>query len=144
MAEAERGVIRFIGEVESAGETSTILVYPDFCPGLLGVEDYSHLIVLYWMHLRDDEGHRRTLRVTPPRHEGAPLTGVFACRSPSRPNPIGLVVVELEGVDGCRVRVNNLDALEGSPIVDLKPYQPRADSVPEARTPDWSKRGPPT
>lgn len=144
MAEAERGVIRFIGEVESAGETSTILVYPDFCPGLLGVEDYSHLIVLYWMHLRDDEGHRRTLRVTPPRHEGAPLTGVFACRSPSRPNPIGLVVVELEGVDGCRVRVNNLDALEGSPIVDLKPYQPRADSVTEARTPDWSKRGPPT
>lgn len=142
MAEAERGVIRFIGEVESAGDTSTILIYPDFCPGLLGVEGYSHLIVIYWMHLRDDEGHRRTLRVTPPRHEGAPLTGVFASRSPSRPNPIGLAVVELEGVDGCRVRVNNLDALEGSPIVDLKPYQPRADSVSEARTPDWSKRGP--
>ncbi len=140
----ESGVIRFIGEVESAGDISTILIYPDFCPGLLGVEGYSHLIVLYWMHLRDDEGHRRTLRVTPPRHEGAPLTGVFACRSPSRPNPIGFCVVELEGVDGCRLRVRGLDAIEGSPVVDLKPYQPRADSVPDATAPGWSGRGPPT
>ncbi len=138
------GVIRFIGEVESAGEASRVLIYSEFCPGLLGVEEYSHLIVLYWIHLRDNDRNRRTLRVTPPRHDGAPLTGVFACRSPSRPNPIGLSVVELESVDGCRLRVKGLDALEGSPIVDLKPYQPRADSVPDASTPEWSQRGPPT
>ena len=76
--------------------------------------------------------------------EGAPLTGVFACRSPSRPNPIGLTIVELEGVDGCKLKVKGLDALEGSPIVDLKPYQPRADLVIEARAPEWSRHGPPT
>ena len=139
-----RGEVRFIGKVKSAGETSTILIYPEFCPGLLGVGGFSHLFVLYWMHMRDDEGHRGTLRVTPPRHEGASLTGVFACRSPSRPNPIGLTVVELVGVDGCSLRVRGLDALEGSPVVDLKPYSPRGDSIPDARSPVWSERGPPT
>lgn len=138
------GEVRFVGEVESVGEASTILIYDDFCPGLLGVEGFSHLIVLYWMHLRDIDLHRDTLRVTHGRQAGAPLTGVFACRSPSRPNPIGLTVVELGGVEGCRLRVGNLDAMEGSPIVDLKPYSPRADSVPEARTPDWASDEPST
>lgn len=140
----EHGEVRFIGVVEEVGETSTILIHQDFCPGLLGVEGYSHVIVLYWMHLRDNDRHRGTLRVRPPRHEGAPLTGVFACRSPSRPNPIGLSVVELKEMEGCRLRVSGLDALEGSPIVDLKPYQPRADEIPGARAPEWSRHGPPT
>jgi len=136
--------IRFVGEVGSAGETSTVRIYPEYCQGLLGVDGYSHLILLYWMHLRDDEENRRTLRVVPRRHEGAPLTGVFASRSPSRPNPIGLAVVKVEAVEGCTLRVSGLDALEGSPIIDVKPYQPRADSVPDARAPDWTLRGPTT
>ena len=139
-----RGEVRFIGEVESVGETSTIGINPEYCPGLLGVESYSHLIVLYWMHLREDEENRGALQVTPSRHEGAPLTGVFACRSPSRPNPIGLTVVKLDAVEGCRLKVSGLDALEGSPIVDIKPYSPRGDSVPDARTPEWALHGPPT
>lgn len=140
----KEGMVQFVGEVESVGETSTIVIFPDFCPGLLGVEGYSHLIVLYWMHLRDNDAHRKTLRVTPPRHEGAPTTGVFACRSPSRPNPIGLSVVKLETVKGCNLEVAGLDAIEGSPIIDLKPYSPRGDSVPDARTPKWADHGPPT
>jgi len=140
----ERAEVRFIGQVESVGDTSTVLVYPEFCPGLLGVEGFSHLIVLYWMHLRDDERNRGALRVTPRRHEGSPLTGVFACRSPSRPNPIGLTVVKLEVVDGCRLKVSGLDALEGTPIVDIKPYSPRGDAVPDARTPEWALHSPPT
>lgn len=140
----DSGDVRFIGEVESADETSTIKIYPEYCPGLLGIKEYSHLFVLYWMHMRDDDHHRRTLQVTPPRHEGAPLTGVFACRSPSRPNPIGLTLVELKGIDGCRLEVSGLDALEDSPIIDLKPYSARGCSVPDARSPEWSRRGPPT
>jgi len=139
-----RAEVRFIGEVESSSDVSTIRIHPEFCPGLLGVEGYSHLIILYWMHLRDDDENRGTLRVTPRRHEGSPLTGVFACRSPSRPNPVGLAVVKLEAVEGCRLRVSGLDAFEGSPIVDIKPYSPRADSVPDARTPGWAESGPPT
>ena len=140
----DTGIIRFVGEVESTGETSTIRIHEECCPALLGIEGYSHLFVLYWMHMRDDESHRGTLRVTPPRHEGAPLTGVFACRSPSRPNPIGLTVVELKSVEGCVLEVSGLDALEGSPVVDIKPYFPRGDSYPGARSPGWSGKGPKT
>lgn len=132
-----RGEVRFIGEVESVGGTSVICIYPEYCPGLLGVEGFSHLIVLYWMHLRDDERNRGTLRVTPGKHGRSPLTGVFACRSPSRPNPIGLTVVKLEAVDGCRLRVSGLDAFEGSPIVDIKPYLHHSNTVPDAMTPEW-------
>lgn len=139
-----KGEVLFIGTVKSAGEVSTIQIFDEFCEGLLGIEEYSHLIVLYWLHLRDDERNRRTLRVVPPRHKGAPLTGVFACRSPSRPNPIGLTVVRLESRDGCLLRVVGLDAVEGTPIIDIKPYSPRADSVPDAKTPEWTLRGPPT
>ena len=133
----DHGNVRFMGTVETAGEASTLRIYPEFCPALLGIERHSHLIVLYWFHLRDNPQHRETLQVTPPRHEGAPLTGVFACRSPSRPNPIGVTVVRLERRDGCKLMVSGLDALEGSPIVDIKPYNPKSDSVPEAEVPSY-------
>jgi tRNA-Thr(GGU) m(6)t(6)A37 methyltransferase TsaA len=135
----DHGNVIFMGMVESTDETSTLRIYPEYCPALLGIERYSHLIVLYWFHLRDNPEHRKTLQVTPPRHEGAPLTGVFACRSPSRPNPIGVTVVKLERVDGCKLIVSGLDALEGSPIVDLKPYNPDSDSVPEADAPGYMR-----
>ncbi len=120
----DHGNVRFMGTVETTGETSTLMIYPEFCPALLGIERHSHLMVLYWFHLRDNKEHRETLQVTPPRHKGAPLTGVFACRSPSRPNPIGVTVVKSERRVGDRSIVSGLDALDGSPIVDLKPYNP--------------------
>ena len=135
----DSGTIRFVGKVEEAGETAIIRLHEEFCPGLLGIEGYSHLFVLYWMHHRDDARHRGTLQVTPPRHKGAPLTGVFACRSPSRPNPVGLTVVKLERVEGCLLEVSGLDALVGSPVVDIKPYS-IGDSYPDARSPGWSRR----
>jgi tRNA-Thr(GGU) m(6)t(6)A37 methyltransferase TsaA len=143
-AKGESGIVRFIGTVKEVGEFSTIVVHPKFCSGLMGIEEYSHLIILFWIHLRDNNKHRSTLQVTPPRHEGAPLTGVFACRSPSRPNPIGLTVVELVEVKECKIKVRGLDALKGSPIVDIKPYSARAESRPDAHGPVWSKQGPPT
>ncbi len=126
--------------VEEDGAEIDIL--PEFCGGLRGIEAFSHLIILYWLHLRDSENERKTLVVYPKRHAVNVETGVFACRSPSRPNPVGLCVVELTDIRGCRLRVRGLDAFEGSPIVDIKPYIPRADSVQRARVPDWTGRGP--
>lgn len=140
-----RAEVRFIGVVEKVdGQLARLRVYPEYCAGLRGVEDYSHLIVLYWLHMRDNEADRHTLLVFPRRHACNMETGVFACRSPSRPNPIGLCVVELVGIDGCILTVRGLDAVEGSPLVDIKPYSPRADAVLDARVPDWVLRGPPT
>jgi len=130
--------ITFVGIVEKVGgEEAIVRIFPEFCEALKGLENYSHLIVLYWIHLRDDEENRRTLLVYPKRHAINVLTGVFACRSPSRPNPIGLCVVELVKKEDCTVTVKGLDALEGSPIIDIKPYIPRLVAVPNARTPEW-------
>jgi tRNA-Thr(GGU) m(6)t(6)A37 methyltransferase TsaA len=139
------GGLHFIGVVEKAGEQEArVRIFPEFCAGLKGITDFSHLIILYWIHMRDNEEDRRTLLVFPRRHVVNVETGVFACRSPSRPNPIGLRVVELLKVEGCILTVKELDALEGSPIVDVKPYIPGADSIPNACVPEWTLRGPKT
>ena len=141
---SEEGRFRFIGVVEEAGELSKVKIFPEFCEGLEHLESFSHIIVLYWLHLRDKENERGTLRVVPRRHPGAPLVGVFASRSPSRPNPVGFCVTELMRIEDCVLIVKGLDAFEGSPIIDIKPYLPRADAVPNARVPEWTLRGPPS
>ena len=140
-----KGELHFIGIVEKSGEQEAkVRIFPEFCAGLKGVKDFSHLIILYWIHLRDNEEERRTLLVFPRRHAVNAETGVFACRSPSRPNPIGLCVVELLKIEKCVLTVKDLDAFEGSPIIDIKPYIPRADSIPNARVPEWALQGPKT
>ena len=141
----EKGEIKFIGTVESVdGEEARIQIFPKYCEALKGVDDFSHIIILYWIHLRDNKKHRSTLQVVPRRHTGNVEVGVFACRSPSRPNPIGLCVAELVQVKDCVLTVKGLDAFAGSPIVDVKPYIPRADSIPHAKVPKWTSHGPST
>jgi len=140
-----KGELHFIGVVEKAGDQEAqVRIFPEFCVALKGIGDFSHLIILYWIHLRDHEEERKTLLVFPRRHAVNVETGVFACRSPSRPNPIGLCVVELVKIGECILTVKRLDALEGSPIIDIKPYIPRADSIPNARVPDWTLQEPAT
>jgi len=133
---SQQGKLNFIGVVERAGkQEATVQVFPEFCFGLKGLEAFSHIIILYWIHLRDNERERKTLLVFPRKRKVKVQTGVFACRSPSRPNLIGLCAVKLLRIEGCRLTVEGLDALKGSPIVDIKPYIPRTDSIPKARVP---------
>ncbi|MFQ5758173.1 MAG: tRNA (N6-threonylcarbamoyladenosine(37)-N6)-methyltransferase TrmO [Candidatus Bathyarchaeia archaeon] len=139
-----KGEVKFIGLVEDADELSRVRIFPEFCPGLQGLERFSHIIILYWFHLRDREDDRRVLQVVPRRHPGAPQVGVFASRSPSRSNPIGLCVTELVKIQDCTLLVRALDASEGSPVIDIKPYIPRNDSIPDARVPEWTSHGPQT
>lgn len=137
--------IIFLGVVgKTEGQETTIIIFPDFSPALDGIEQFSHLVILYWFHQRADAKERRTIKVIPRRHAGAPEVGVFACRSPSRPNPIGLCVVELVRISGNDLFVRGLDAADGSPIVDIKPYLPKSDFVQGAKVPDWALRGPST
>jgi tRNA-Thr(GGU) m(6)t(6)A37 methyltransferase TsaA len=115
------GEVRFIGTVTKVdGEVSEITIDERYCPGLDKMDSYKEIFVLYWFHRRDDEKHRKVLKVIPRRHGETEERGVFASHSPSRPNPIGLTQVELLSVDGCRLTVKGLDAFEGSPIVDMK------------------------
>jgi tRNA-Thr(GGU) m(6)t(6)A37 methyltransferase TsaA len=81
--------------VEKAEEQAKVRIFPEYCIGLKGIEAFSHVIILYWMHQRDNEENRQTLLVHPRKHAAKIQIGVFACRSPSRPNPIGLSIVEL-------------------------------------------------
>ncbi len=137
--------LKFIGTVEVAGEEEAkVRLFPAFCDALKGIDGFSHIIILYWFHLRDNQNERSVLQVVPRRHTKNVKVGVLACRSPSRPNPIGLCVVELIKIQKCTITVKGLDALKGSPLIDVKPYIPRADAVLEARAPEWTSHGPST
>lgn len=132
-----------VGVVKKQGKRAYLEIYPEYAPALDGLEGFSHVWVFYWFHENDNPQERQTLKVHPRRDPANPLTGVFACRAPVRPNLIGFTACRILKVDGNRVEVADLDARDGSPIVDLKPYIPQGDSIPEARTPEWLKRSKP-
>jgi tRNA-Thr(GGU) m(6)t(6)A37 methyltransferase TsaA len=98
-------------------------ILPEFAPGLADIEGFSHLFVI-WVF---DKSTDFDLIARPPSDDGRPH-GVFATRSPRRPNPIGLTTVELLGRDGPKLRVRGVDMLDGTPVLDIKPY---LSSVPE-------------
>ena len=103
-----------------------IEVDPRWATALKDIETCSHLIVLYWM-----DKARRDLVVQVPHHYGE-QRGTFSLRSPARPNPIALSVVRLIGVEGTTLSVQGLDCLDGTPLIDIKPYFASTDAAPEA------------
>lgn len=104
----------------------TIAIDPTFAEALKDVESCTHLVVLYWM---DQAPRNLVLQV--PGHYGV-QRGTFALRSPARPNPVAMSVVRLVKVDGNRLEVVGLDCLDGTPLIDIKPYFASTDSVPDA------------
>lgn len=118
------------------GVDSEIEILEEFSPALDGIEDFSHIIVLYWMHRL--ESVSGPLKVHPAGLKELPLVGLFATRSPRRPNPIGLTTVRLLSRHGNRLRVAGLDALDGSPVIDIKSYFPNGPMNP--CLPDWAQR----
>jgi len=114
---------------------AAIELFEAYEPGLLDIESCTHLHVLYWQ----DRGNRKTLQTKTPW--GPDIHGVFSTRSPNRPNPIGMCVVDLLERNGRFLKVRGLDALDGSPLIDIKPYSPAIDSFPDARV-GWLKTEP--
>jgi tRNA-Thr(GGU) m(6)t(6)A37 methyltransferase TsaA len=102
----------------AAGTTGTVEIFPGYAEGLKDIEGFSHIILLYHFHLAKG----RALIVKPymdnERH------GVFAMRGPGRPNPIGISIVRLEKVEGSRLHIRDVDMLDGTPLLDIKPYVP--------------------
>jgi tRNA-Thr(GGU) m(6)t(6)A37 methyltransferase TsaA len=97
-----------------------------WAPALTGVETCTHVLALYWM-----DRARRDLVIQAPRHYAEPR-GTFALRSPVRPNPIAASVVKLVGIEGTHLSVVGLDCLDGTPLLDIKPYFASTDAVPDA------------
>ena len=104
----------------------TIELDSRWAQGLRGLETSSHVVVLYWM-----DRARRDLVLQAPRHYGE-QRGTFALRSPVRPNPIAMSVVRLMGIEGTTLSVVGLDCLDGTPLIDIKPYFASTDAVPDA------------
>lgn len=121
------------------GVVSEIHVDRSLEPGLKGLEDFSHLVVVFFLHesVFDVETH---LARRPRGRPDMPVLGVFAQRARHRPNAIGVTAVELLGVEKNRVKVRDLDAIDGTPVLDLKPYLPAFDCRANARIPRWVER----
>lgn len=116
---------------------SDIVVNSDLTEALDGLDGFSHIIVLYWMH-QLTKGRELPLKVHPMGKPELPLTGRLATRSPSRPNPVGQATVRLLERRGNILKVKGLDAIDGTPVIDIKPYLPRYDSAPDAKAPQWT------
>ena len=117
---------------------SEIEIDPSLEGSLDGLEGFSHIIVLFWMHRLKDK--KVPVKVRPMGRKEVPMVGVFASRSPNRPNRIGKTTARLLERRGNILRVKGLDALDGAPVIDIKPYMPGYDSVDDAEVPDWITR----
>jgi tRNA-Thr(GGU) m(6)t(6)A37 methyltransferase TsaA len=102
-----------------------------------GIEEFSHIWVLWWLDRSLFDPDLASLRVRPQGRAEMPLRGIFATRSPRRPNPIAMTLVRLLEREGSKLTVQGLDAFVGTPILDLKPYLLRGDLIPEATVPAW-------
>ncbi len=115
---------------------SDIVIDSNLIEALDGLDDFSHIIVLYWMHQVPALSQVQT-KIHPRGRYELPLVGLFATRAPYRPNPIGKATVRLLQRQGNILKVEGLDAIDGTPVIDIKPYIPGYDSVANTRVPPW-------
>ena len=112
---------------------------PEYRAGLRGLEQFSHVLVVALLHGAKFEPARHLVR-RPRGQADMPELGIFAQRAKDRPNPLGITVVPIVAVEPTGLRVRGLDAIDGTPILDLKPYFPEFDSAAGARVPEWVGR----
>ncbi|RYE65209.1 MAG: tRNA (N6-threonylcarbamoyladenosine(37)-N6)-methyltransferase TrmO [Rhizobiaceae bacterium] len=129
------GIPRQPGLVSAAKGVIKVLDKPDLKTALRSLEEFSHLWIVFVFHEHGGKSWKPSIR--PPRLGGSKKVGVLASRSPHRPNPIGLSAVSIERIDleatgGPEIHVSGVDLLDGTPVLDLKPYIPYADSLPAA------------
>lgn len=120
------------------GIVSRIEVEPRLTEALDNLDEFSHIIVLYWMDRLAAEP--LPMKVHPRHDPKRPLVGLFSTRAPHRPNPIGETTVKLLKREGNVLTVSGLDAFDGTPVIDIKPYLPDHDSTANVRTPPWAQQ----
>ncbi len=127
-----------IGCIQKTVGRTRIVLDQKYQPGLLGLEQWSHLQVIWWFDKNDTPQKRAILQVHPRGNPANPLTGVFACRAPIRPNLVALSLCKIVSVRDNVIEIDKIDADEGTPVLDLKPYAPGQDSAPDAKVPQWA------
>ncbi len=126
-----------IGKVKKSAGTTTVEIDPAYKQALVGLKDFSHIHVLYWFDKNDTPEKRAILQVHPRGNPKLPLTGVFSTRAPVRPNLIALSTCEILSINDGTIRIKSIDAFDNSPVIDIKPYLPGSELIPEAKVPDW-------
>ncbi len=126
-----------IGYVKKEGDKTRLVVNEAYKDGLLGLEDFSHVYVYFWFDKNDTPEKREILRVHPMADPNNPLTGVFATRSPVRPNLIGMTLSRVLSIEGNIIEIDWTDALENTPILDIKPFIRAIDCAEPSKLPVW-------
>jgi tRNA-Thr(GGU) m(6)t(6)A37 methyltransferase TsaA len=132
-------IVGYVRKIED--EAVYLEIHEKYWEATLQLDKFSHIIVLWWISGRDTPQDRLNLSDFPPQSD-AERSGVFASRSPARPTPIGLSIVAITGIDKDhhRIHIDQIDAFDDTPIVDIKPYMPSSDRVDEARVPPWFEK----
>ncbi|NLF51998.1 MAG: SAM-dependent methyltransferase [Leptolinea sp.] len=137
-------VLSPLGYVRSSEQGFVLEIKPEYREAMLGLQGFSHINVLWWSHLLDGPEYRKIKTVDKPYAKGPDRLGIFATRSPMRPNPICLDVAQVLHIDETngQIVVAWIDAEDGTPILDIKPYLPCSDRVKEVSTPAWNAHWP--
>lgn len=134
--------LKSIGKVMMDNEGFYIEIKEDYLKALNGIQDFSHIHILWWANGFDEEEYRAVLETQKPYKNAPDVMGLFATRSPVRPNPIMMTAAALLRLDGGKLRIAYIDAEPGTPVIDIKPYYPCFDFVTTAATPSWASTWP--
>lgn len=136
--------LRRVGVVEADGSDYVVRLEPAWRAGLTGLAGFSHVQLLWWAHHLDEEEYRSIVELPKPYRAGPEVMGVYATRSPLRPNPIAVTNAQVIGIDETEgtIRLAYIDAEDGTPVVDIKPYHPATERVRDARVPEWCAHWP--
>ena len=126
-----------IGVIRKTDTVVRIDIDMKYTEAILGLEGFSHIVVLYWFHKNDTPNNRKMLQVHPKANPKNPLTGVFATHSPRRPHLIALSICEIIRIEENVIYIDKIDALDGTPVIDIKCYIPSTRPNKNIRVPDW-------
>lgn len=133
-----------VGSIQNDANGTFIKIDPEWIPALKALDGFSHINVLWWFSDCDSEEFRSVPDADQPYKNAPEKMGIFATRSPIRPNPIALTAVEVMHVDekNGRIQIAYIDANDGTPVLDLKPYTPSLDRVEKPGVPEWCREWP--
>lgn len=133
-----RNAVQNRKDVSWGEDVSTIVLNEEYNSGLKGLEDFTHVIILYYLDKAAYQKEKHLQR-RPQNREDMPLVGIFSQRGKDRPNQIGMTSVRIVSVDSAALTVKGLDAIDGTPVLDIKPYYPVYDKK-DAKVPEWVDR----
>ncbi|MCO1603136.1 SAM-dependent methyltransferase [Desulfosporosinus nitroreducens] len=133
-----------IGKINLNDDGMFIELEPRYIPALQGLDGFSHINVIWWFSDFDNEETRNILETHQPYKNAPPVMGIFATRSPIRPNPLGLTTAQVIGIDYAKgiLQIAYIDANNGTPVLDIKPYTPSLDRAETPSVPQWCSHWP--